>query len=500
MSSNTEIVRDLDRLEWLAVSYLFLPVPLFLLGWLRWPFAPILGGLAAIGWALTPWKRSLARPRLSRSSALLVLGVAGLWVAMSGLVPPFHLNDDWQFRMSVLRDLSLGDWPVGYGSADQAHQNLILRFPMGFYLVPALLAKALGGSEAIGRWLLVPWTILGVVLFAVLTLTATLPQTRPIRITHLIGPLLLLIGFSGMDLLGWLLMRRGWPPLGAHIEWWAGLFQYSSHTTLLFWVPNHALPGWMAGSLVWRHRQQGLTLGAAALLMVGVVSWAPLVALGLAPLLLACTWRRQSIPGWIREWWNPGLLALVLPGVFICRFLTFGVPSGSLQMSWQALGSVGGWLILFVLFAVLEWALIALLIFRGGEGSWLLGLAAASLLALPLFPNLGGFNDLVMRGGIPAMTVLFCATLTVLTKPRVLGRYALLGLGLILAIGSVTPINEMRRALVPRDRFASGGRNFVQINGLPWHYVAPLNNTWIQRVLAEPKILPPGPAAPKNRP
>jgi hypothetical protein len=161
---------------------------------------------------------------------------------------------------------------------------------------------------------------------------------------------------------------------------------------------------------------------------------------------------------------------------------------------------VGGWLILFVLFAVLEWALIALLIFRGGEGSWLLGLAAASLLALPLFPHLGGFNDLVMRGGIPAMTVLFCATLTVLTRPRVLGRYALLGLGLILAIGSVTPINEMRRALVPRDRFASGGRNFVQINGLPWHYVAPLNNTWIQRVLAEPKILPPGPAAPKNRP
>ncbi len=150
---------------------------------------------------------------------LLVLGVAGLWVAMSGLVPPFHLNDDWQFRMSVLRDLSLGDWPVGYESPDQAHQNLILRFPMGFYLVPALLAKALGGSEAIGRWLLVPWTILGVVLFAVLTLTATLPQTRPIRITHLIGPLLLLIGFSGMDLLGWLLMRRAWPPQGAHIEW-----------------------------------------------------------------------------------------------------------------------------------------------------------------------------------------------------------------------------------------------------------------------------------------
>lgn len=499
MSSNTEIARHLDRLEWLAVSYLFLPVLVFLLGWLRWPFAPILGSLAAIGWTLTPWKRSLARPCLSWGGVLLVLGVAGLWVAMSGLVPPFHLNDDWQFRMSVLRDLTLGDWPVAYGSVDPAQPNLILRFPMGFYLFPALLAKALGGSEAIGRWLLVPWTLLGVVLFAVLTLTATLPQAKPIRITHLLWPLLLLIGFSGMDLLGWLLMRRAWPPQGAHIEWWAGLFQYSSHTTLLFWVPNHALAGWIAGSLVWRHRQQGLTLGAASLLLVGVVTWAPLVALGLAPLLLACTWRGQSLSGWIREWWNPGLLALVLPGLFICRFMTFGVPSGSLQMSWQALGSVGSWLILFVLFAVLEWALIALLIFRGGEGSWLLGLAAATLLVLPLF-NLGVFNDLVMRGGIPAMTVLFCATLAVLTKPRDLERYALMGLGLILAIGSFTPLNELRRAVVPRDRFASRGRNFVQINGLPWHYLAPLNNTWIQGVLAEPKILPPGPAAPKNRP
>ncbi len=191
ISSNTEIARHLDRLEWLAVSYLFLPVLLFFLGWLRWPFAPILSGLAAIGWALTPWKRSLARPRLSWGGVLLVLGVAGLWVAMSGLVPPFHLNDDWVGnKLSAFRDLTVGQWPVGYGSLDRAHQNLNLRFPMGFYLFPALLAKALGGSEAIGRWLLVPWTLLGVVLFAVLTFTATLPQTKPIRITHLLWLLL----------------------------------------------------------------------------------------------------------------------------------------------------------------------------------------------------------------------------------------------------------------------------------------------------------------------
>lgn len=54
---------------------------------------------------------------------------------------------------------------------------------------------------------------------------------------------------------------------------------------------------------------------------------------------------------------------------------------------------------------MLEWALIALLIFRGGEGSWLLGLAAATLLVLPL---------------------LICATLAVLTKPRDMERYALM--------------------------------------------------------------------------
>jgi len=26
-----------------------------------------------------------------------------------------------------------------------------------------------------------------------------------------------------------------------HLEWWAGRYQYSSMTTQLFWVPNHAL-------------------------------------------------------------------------------------------------------------------------------------------------------------------------------------------------------------------------------------------------------------------
>ena len=35
----------------------------------------------------------------------------------------------------------------------------------------------------------------------------------------------------------------------SHLEWWAGKYQYSSTTTQLFWVPNHAPRGLADGGI-----------------------------------------------------------------------------------------------------------------------------------------------------------------------------------------------------------------------------------------------------------
>ena len=61
-----------------------------------------------------------------------------------------------------------------------------------------------------------------------------------------LAAVLLLVLFSGMDVLGAifnhnlgaLLRPSVGHPSGPHLEWWAGSYQFSSNTTLLFWVFN----------------------------------------------------------------------------------------------------------------------------------------------------------------------------------------------------------------------------------------------------------------------
>ncbi len=120
----------------------------------------------------------------------------------------------------------------------------VLRAPLAYYLPAALVGKVAGVGVADTALLI--WTAIGVALF----LALAVERATTFRAALIIVAVLVL--FSGMDLLGTVL--RGGFGLAAHLrpvdhlEWWATRFQYSSHTTQLFWVPNHALPGWIATS------------------------------------------------------------------------------------------------------------------------------------------------------------------------------------------------------------------------------------------------------------
>jgi membrane-bound metal-dependent hydrolase YbcI (DUF457 family) len=99
---------------------------------------------------------------------------------------------------------------------------------------------------------------------------------------------------SGLDVLG-LLLRQGslpWPM--QHIEWWAGGMQYSSNSTLLFWVPNHGLPGLDRGAWLWRFRDDPRFLARLPMLFLPVMLWSPLVAVGLLPLAVVRPWPRAD--------------------------------------------------------------------------------------------------------------------------------------------------------------------------------------------------------------
>ena len=74
--------REFDVLEFLAAAYLLLPLLVFLLGWLRLPYALPLS-LSLLPALYRAWQsRRRGAPLLSRAEWLGVAGVTIVWVSM----------------------------------------------------------------------------------------------------------------------------------------------------------------------------------------------------------------------------------------------------------------------------------------------------------------------------------------------------------------------------------------------------------------------------------
>ncbi|KQW96645.1 hypothetical protein ASC94_07350 [Massilia sp. Root418] len=479
-------LRQLDRLEMLAIGYLCLPLPVFLFGWLWLPYALA----ASLPLALTAWPcwrdRRRGHSGLTRPERAAVVALAVIWTILGGLAGGLHLNAGWLPRMALLRDLALLPWPLAYAGE---HGTLLLRAPLGYYLLPALAGKVsvLDGAR-LALWF---WTAGGAALFLALLVGAG--GTR--RPNGWILPMAVAVLFSGMDLAGWLLRQPGLPAFAQHLESWAGAYRYASPTAQLFWMPNHALPGWLAATLVWRHRAHGLAAPAAALILLGAVCWSPLVALGAAPLLAWSVARRLPWPALDLELSGAACWAILPALLILVRFLTAG-ELGAFALLPEA-DHAAAWLH-YALFAALEWGLLALVLLALGQGSALLALAALELALLPLF-RFGPGNELATQAAIPALTVLMLATVAALDRPgpHRPARKAMLGalLALLLA-GAATPLFELARAFQPGPRYRDDARNFIEINGTPWPYVIRLNQPDLEHAL---RPLPTVPAAPTDR-
>ncbi|WP_342116723.1 hypothetical protein [Pseudoduganella sp. OTU4001] len=468
--------RGLDVLEMLAAGYLLLPVFVFVLGWLKLPYALPLAG-AMLPACLLVWRarqrNSAGQPGFSKAELAGVAALTVLWVSLSGLTDGFFLNRDWTTRMSLLRDLVVGSWPASYGQQEGA--DLILRVPLGYYMVPALAGKlsSLHGARVM-LWI---WTALGTALFLYLVVGARPERQRGAWRTAL----LIAVFFSGMDIVGWLMLDRPALGIGRHIEWWLGWGQLSSNSTQLFWVPNHCLPGWLAAVIAWRHRQHGLAAIPAALILLGVIFWAPLVAMGLLPMLLWCVWQRQGWQGLAKESLSLPLWALLPVTLVIWRFFTMGVrpiEGGTQELLMQVVG--------FVLLSLVEWVLLAWAVMRGGERPALLVIGLLELVVLP-WMSYGPGNDLLMRGSIPALTILMLCTIDAWHTALPLRRTIIT---LLLLVGSVTPLLEIQRALQPGDRYLHEHEDFVQVNGKPWHYLAPLSRPDVRALVKQPQAMP----------
>jgi hypothetical protein len=476
----------LDLLDRVAFGYLALPLVIFLVGWCQaWVAAC---GLLALALAARALAGPLPAPRLPAFGPggwSLLLGVAAAWSALGGAGHLFHANADWPVRDAVLRDLVAGAWPVAY--VDGEGVEYLLRAPIGYYLPAALVGKLAGVGVADAA--LLGWTFAGVVLFFAIAAAGDR------RLGALLLLLAVLVLFSGMDLVG-VVLTRGVAVLQFllptdHIEWWAARFQYSAHSTQLFWVPNHAIPGWIAAALLIRGAANPGFVRLLPLLVGLLPLWSPLTAIGFLPLaavaFLQLAARRRA-----RECIDPAVVA----GAFICTlpvalYVTMG--AGTIQSGGTHMAGEPSWLYLAncAQFVLLEGGLLWILLLVARRDPLLLA-AGAVLWLLPL-AAFGPGNDLAMRASIPALALLALRAREALADGAVPARLRA-GILAVLALGVPTAILEINRSILFPAWPPSRDSSLLEVNGgrPATNYMAPAAGFVVSNLLRTPRPLPGG--------
>ena len=480
-------LRPLDRLTAASLVYLAVPLALFLVGWLRTPFAVALLFLLCLAFYVA-WRTCYtAFPafRIGAKDVVLVCVALG-WVCFGGAGHVLYANRfDWSMRDAVLRDLTVASWPPGYDIGGSI--LWFLRSPVGYYLPAALGGKVFGLTMADAfLWL---WTGIGVWIFLALL---PIQSRHPGRMGLALVAVLL---FSGMDIVGWVTLWGFSPPLYRHLEWWAQIFQYSSNATLLFWTPNHALPAWIAAALFWRHWKTDTFITISPLLLSLLPIWSPFPMIGMLPFYALLVF--QVI-------WEKRVRAFSLPLLCISLLLTF-VVAAYLSMDIGNIPSSSAmddryfsiFFERYPLFVLLEFGVLTALLWKPNRGPVLL-VSVLVLLVLP-FIRFGPGNDLTMRGSIPALAFVCIATLEYVQRATKESRVRMIAVCSVLLLGAVTPLHEFYRAVSFPHWKPSQTRTVMDFSPIPPpHYVGRSGYTWLQAIFRDPAgilktTLPPEP-------
>lgn len=429
----------------LIYLYLTLPTLIFLAGWLKWYWALLFGSLTAVScvrafassmrdkdWVPETVEDPDGTKIKTFAKALLFIL---LWVYLSGIGGWCYQNRDHEVRSAIFRALVEYDWPV---ISHDGSRGLI--YYIGFWLPSACIGKVFGLEAGYAAQII--WAVTGI--FIVYYLICVYRKKADLL------PIAFLVFFSGLDYVGaWILGEEELIrlSLSTHLEWWAVDFQFTSMTAQLFWVFNQAVPAWVATIAVMTQKNCKNMLFILALTMLS--STIPFV--GLIPIVIYLYIKR--VMGDKKRWKEiftlQNIVGVMIIGGCVFLYLTGNVSGGMIQKDNAALAvrePAALWL-RYLLFYLLEFGIYLYFICRYRKKDSLVYLLTAILLICP-FIKVGNDHDFCMRASLPALFILMLLCMETFEKIRLEGKkYLLAAYCVVLLLGSLTAVNEIRRSV-----------------------------------------------------
>lgn len=474
--------------------YILLPSFLFIYGWLKLPFAiialVILASFTLIVlidvfrivsnshmFCVMKTKQNLSR--LSSKGFVLAILLITLWLAFSGVGGVGFQNADYSASNALLKDLITQDWPL---KVTFNGTQVPVVYYVGYYLPSAIIGKTFGWVSA--NIFLFMWTLVGVLLAFVWfwKLSRLGFQNRGIKLGIFITQIFCLAG--GLDYIGYYLFDRNvFNPI-AHIEPWASYFQYSSNTTLIYWVPQQTIAAWLVMGVIVDALYDKHNLKYLGMVVAAGIIWSPFGIVGAVPYLLMILYvylqseHRKYLFNWESIVFNT--LSIGIGAIYLLYLGSnqFKFPIGFI---WQFTNDIADLVVHLLAFWCLEFALMGFLILllivlgiyfshpttftRHDFRKWIaqldhefhitpiqLHLFLVSLIVLGVLPlfKMGIRNDLAMRGSIASLFIFWAFVTKVIAdtsvKVRMKFKWVFMLFSIILTTGFLTSFNEIARS------------------------------------------------------
>ena len=265
------------------------------------------------------------------------------------------------------------------------------------------------------------------------------------------------------------------------------------------WAPNHALALWLVTALFYRHWGHACIPRLVVLLLPLLVIWTPFAVVGILPFVVLAVVRWIAQGRTLHDWQLtlPQILSALLMSYLTLRLMTLDITAITSTTSAEISPKHGFPILDYLLFSLMEFAILGLLIGRQLRDSFgIFWLAFLLLLVLPLY-HFGPSNDALLRLSSPCLIVLMIAAMRLVTDrwaapTETAPRWNSVLIALVLLTGSLTAISELWRSVT----FQRSLPNYVQSlveqqkgHEAP-HYVGRLDRPDLITILRTPTAVP----------